>query len=169
MLLQNSWMLRLLPANLTFIKAEIWCEGAAVALSQGWICPAHIPEQLRLLRLPAPCQTLLASAWSGYNSATGNTELLLSWRPQRKCNQCFAFSNISSLSWWSDVALKPDFLKLFPLEKKKKPNQNQKNQTNNNKKQEEKAPSRITEKSSSKKNQLNRSSDREQTSSPTSV
>lgn len=73
----------------------------------------HIPDQLRLLKLSAPWQTLLASALSGYNSATGNTELLLSWRPQRKCNKCFAFSYISSLAWWPDIALKTDFLKLF--------------------------------------------------------
>lgn len=75
-------------------------------------CTSQTSSDCGSFQLPA--RLLLASVLSGYNSATGNTGLLLSWRSQRKCNKSFAFSNISSLSWWPDMALKPDFLKLFP-------------------------------------------------------
>lgn len=35
MLVENFWMVCLLPANLWFIKTEIWCEQVLVVLSQG--------------------------------------------------------------------------------------------------------------------------------------
>lgn len=55
-----------------------WCEHVLVALSRGWICLAH-PGPAKTLKFLAVCQ--------GYKSATGDTELLLSWRSQRKYNK----------------------------------------------------------------------------------
>lgn len=55
-LVEHFWMVCLLPANLWFIKTEIWCEYVSVVLYWGWICPAHSRSAKSFLSFQLPAR-----------------------------------------------------------------------------------------------------------------